>query len=125
VTTYYGGLLDDPARESVSLHLMLAESSKHSATKLLHPRAFPSAQWYDRVLLKEFDPKTTLYFVVSDDPDLAADFMASFGDLVNFVILRENSVVSLHLMSRCTHHVLTSSTLSFWGGSRVSCLPPD
>lgn len=31
------------------------------------------------------------------------------------VYIDENSVMSLRLMSLCTHHILTSSTLSFWG----------
>jgi ABC-type dipeptide/oligopeptide/nickel transport system permease subunit len=34
---------------------------------------------------------------------------------VRFYIVRENQVMSLHMMSRCKHHILTSSTLSFWG----------
>jgi len=41
----------------------------------------------------------------------SAHFLRRF----NYVIIDESSVVSVRLMSLCTHHVLTSSTLSFWG----------
>jgi hypothetical protein len=124
VSLYYGKLLDDPVLRPVSLHLMLSESNK-SKTKMINQRSFPSPQWYDRVLLREFDHETTLFFVISDDANLAERFMTSFGETLNFIVLRENSVVALHIMSRCQHHILTSSTLSFWGWTSSLCVLHD
>ena len=33
---------------------------------------------------------------------------------LEYLVIDENSVVALHLISLCKHHVITSSTYSFW-----------
>ncbi len=112
--SYYGHLFRDTAVETVSLHLMLSAAGR-SKTKMINDRAFPTLLWYEKVLLTEFKPSEAFFVVVSDDPELAAPFMKKFEPAIKYIIVRENSVVALHLMNRCVHHVLTSSPLSFWG----------
>ena len=42
---------------------------------------------------------------------------------LNYMMIDETSVVALHLIGRCTHHILTSSTFSFWSPRRAIHTP--
>lgn len=68
--------------------------------------------------MKEFDSETSLYVVFSDDNAKAKELFqahAAKDPRLQFVVVDDNAAASLLLMSLCKHHVLTSSTLSFWG----------
>lgn len=65
---------------------------------------------------KIFDKNKVHYIVFSDNNERAAQFMnplTQYGH--SWTLVDENVVVSIQLMAMCNHHILTSSTLSFWG----------
>eukprot|EP00042_Codosiga_hollandica_P036866 m.285776 g.285776 ORF g.285776 m.285776 type:complete len:365 (+) comp54978_c0_seq8:1501-2595(+) len=116
VQAYYGAYLEGE-RETVSLHLRLGYAGE-ADTVLLGVRLFPSAAWYQNIFEREFNFLKVIYIVVSDDPVRARAFMQPIKARLpglRFKIIQDNVAVALHVMSRCKHHVLTSSTLSFWG----------
>eukprot|EP00045_Choanoeca_perplexa_P005851 m.48926 g.48926 ORF g.48926 m.48926 type:complete len:258 (-) comp13332_c0_seq2:163-936(-) len=122
-TKMYGDWLDkefgSPTEtwlEPVSLHLRYGYSGEPAAN-LLEDRRFPPLGFYDHVFGETFRGRNVRYLVFSDDVVRAQQFMrqqALKHDL-EYAVVDEDVVVSTHIMSRCQHHVLTSSTLSFWG----------
>eukprot|EP00048_Salpingoeca_helianthica_P020693 m.247492 g.247492 ORF g.247492 m.247492 type:complete len:360 (-) comp51358_c0_seq1:23-1102(-) len=114
IDAFYNDIWASPL-ETVSLHLRFGYSGE-PATGLLNDRQFPPKSFYNRVFEKEFNRRAVLYVVLADDVKRAEEFMsplAAYG--FHYRIVDDNSVVSLRVMARCRHHVLTSSTLSFWG----------
>eukprot|EP00730_Choanoeca_flexa_P018860 TRINITY_DN9192_c0_g1_i1.p1 TRINITY_DN9192_c0_g1~~TRINITY_DN9192_c0_g1_i1.p1 ORF type:complete len:367 (+),score=71.13 TRINITY_DN9192_c0_g1_i1:101-1201(+) len=124
VTKMYGDLLDpamaDPTEtvwcEPVSLHLRYGYKGE-PAQNLLDDRKFPPLAFYDHVFSRTFTGAPVRYLVFSDDVGTATRFMRQQAAKHNlsYLVVDENVLVSTLLMSRCKHHVLTSSTLSFWG----------
>jgi hypothetical protein len=121
VTFLYGDWVGTEAqrpqgRESVSVHLRHGYGGEPAAG-LLEVRRFPSDAFYDRVFGTVFDAKRVRYLVFSDNNAAALAFMRRFAarHSLEWHLVDENVAVSTHLMARCQHHVLTSSTLSFWG----------
>ncbi|EDQ86521.1 uncharacterized protein MONBRDRAFT_28212 [Monosiga brevicollis MX1] len=120
----YGDLLDPLLASAagtrwkipVSLHLRYGYSGE-PAQNLLEDRRMPTLGFYQRVFEEMFDAREVRYLVFSDNPAKARSFMAEQATLYNFewLLVDENVLVSLYIMSQCQHHVLTSSTLSFWG----------
>ncbi|EGD74307.1 hypothetical protein PTSG_06316 [Salpingoeca rosetta] len=106
------------ALQTVSLHLRLGYAQE-PAKKLLEGRRLPPTSFYERVFTREFDADRTLYLVFSDNNVKAQAMMDEFARSVpgglQFVVVEEDVVHSVAMMARCQHHVLTSSTLSFWG----------
>jgi hypothetical protein len=83
------------------------------APELMTERGLPELAYFDAALRLFPDHR---FLVFSDDVPRARVFLAplhSSGVRLRFI--EENVVVSLALMARCRHHILTSSTLSFWG----------
>ena len=114
ISVYYSDLWDSPL-ETVSMHLRFGYKGE-PATALLDEREFPPKTFYSRVMEREFDREKVLYVIIADDVTRARAFvkpLTSYG--FHFRIVDDSSVVSLRVMARCKHHVLTSSTLSFWG----------
>ena len=110
---YYGRLLAGP-REAVSLHLRLGYRGE-PAMPLLRDRRFPSAAWLSKVVQSEFGRDQTAFLVFSDNAQLATLLVSQYVEAgYNMTVIDENPAVSLYLMSRCMHHVLTSSSFSFW-----------
>ena len=114
---YGDWLRSGAAREPVSLHLRLGYAGE-PASGLLRDRRLPPEDFYQRVFDDVLGTADKLYLVFSDNPDKARAMMqayeAQFPGL-RWQLVDENVLTSIHLMARCTHHVLTSSTLSFWG----------
>lgn len=112
----YGDIFRDTSRESVSVHLRLGYDGE-PATDLLVERRFPPDMFYVDVFTRVFNPDKVRYLVFSDDPRKARTFMDKFAVRygLTYDVADENVLVTLELMARCKHHVLTSSTLSFWG----------
>jgi hypothetical protein len=114
VDAYYRDIWMSPL-ETISVHLRFGYGGE-PATGLLDERKFPPKSFYSRIMEKFFERSKVLYVVVADDIKKARAFMAPLSRYgFNYRIVDDNSVVSVHVMSRCKHHVLTSSTLSFWG----------
>jgi hypothetical protein len=101
--------------ETVSVHLRLGYKGEPSLD-LLAGRAQPTLDWFSRVMRSQFAPASSLFLIFSDNVELASNAMLPLRKVgLHIVIMHENSVTTLELMSRCKHHILTSSTLSFWG----------
>ena len=110
----YGHLLSGP-RETVSVHFRFGGNSE------VDPRIFklmqqPSISWYTHVMQTEFHGNVVFL--------LFADDQAKLQELINrsqviqglsTLIIHEDFAHSLLLMTRCTHHIATTSTFSFWG----------
>ena len=120
ITFMYGDLLaggQDRSREPISLHFRLGYEHE-PAKALVRSRNLPPTAFYDRVFTREFDVSTALYLVFSDNPEKAHGMMREHASRVpglTYVVIDEDVVHTVAMMARCKHHVLTSSTLSFWG----------
>jgi hypothetical protein len=115
VSTYYAHVLRVPRKQTVSLHLRLGYAGEPSQD-LLDYRTKPSWQWYMHVMMRVFEPEDVHYVVLADDADQAEQRMLPMrAHGISYTVVHDNVVVCLHLMTLCTHHVLSSSTLSFWG----------
>eukprot|EP00049_Salpingoeca_infusionum_P020560 m.364415 g.364415 ORF g.364415 m.364415 type:complete len:379 (-) comp26957_c0_seq1:177-1313(-) len=115
-TYKYGDILFG-SKQTVSLHLRMGYSHEPAAA-LLKDRKFPPASFYDTILSTSIPLKVSTVLVFSDDNDKARTFMENLKTKhkdLDYTIIDENVVMSLELMTRCHHHILTSSTLSFWG----------
>ena len=84
---------------------------------MLSDRRFPPLGFYDHVFGEVFRGRHVRYLVFSDDVVRAHRFLRqqALKHGIEYEVIDENVVVSTHVMSLCQHHVLTSSTLSFWG----------
>eukprot|EP00041_Stephanoeca_diplocostata_P028987 m.843500 g.843500 ORF g.843500 m.843500 type:complete len:464 (+) comp23473_c1_seq1:373-1764(+) len=109
----YDDVLFNATHASVSVHVRLGYS-KEPATNLLKERAFPPKVFLENA----FDSlgKSKIFLIFSDNVARAKTLLAPVSNSgFPLVYIEENSVMSLRLMSMCMHHILTSSTLSFWG----------
>lgn len=109
----YWHLLTNATAESVSVHVRLGYSQE-PASNLLTERKFPPKVFIQTAF--ERLGKNKLFLVFADDPFRARRELQPVEKAgYNLIYIDENSVMSLKLMSMCKHHILTSSTLSFWG----------
>jgi hypothetical protein len=114
---YGDWLAPDAAREPVSLHLRLGYSGE-PATDLLRDRRLPPGDFYADIFGDVLGTSNKLYLVFSDNPPKARQVMQGYESRfpgLRWELIDENVLTSIHIMARCKHHVLTSSTLSFWG----------
>eukprot|EP00042_Codosiga_hollandica_P012826 m.29104 g.29104 ORF g.29104 m.29104 type:complete len:349 (+) comp40412_c0_seq8:31-1077(+) len=112
---FYGKYFEDSSIETVSIHLRLGYEGEPSPGRL-SGRTFPPEDWLASVASKMFAGSKYLFLVFSDNISRAREVtqpLVSAGRRVVYV--DDTVVVSLHLMSLCQHHVLTSSAISFWG----------
>lgn len=66
-------------------------------------------------MFAEFDRDAVVFLVASDNNRRAMEMLYPMRDEgFRFVLVDENVVTTVRLMARCQHHILTSSTLSFW-----------
>eukprot|EP00043_Microstomoeca_roanoka_P007029 m.68040 g.68040 ORF g.68040 m.68040 type:complete len:389 (-) comp13664_c0_seq2:115-1281(-) len=119
ISLVYGDLLSGgpDRRDTVSVHLRLGYDHE-PAKGLLADRSLPPDGFYTRIFSREFQPDRTLYLIFSDNNARATSIMHSLASSIaglKYQIIDENVVYSVAMMARCKHHVLTSSTLSFWG----------
>eukprot|EP00042_Codosiga_hollandica_P028011 m.144202 g.144202 ORF g.144202 m.144202 type:complete len:415 (-) comp52656_c0_seq21:42-1286(-) len=139
VRLFYGAYFRNPEMETVSVHLRLGYPGEPSPTGLA-ARTFPQLSWFRHVITTRFDSSRTKYvfLVFSDNVELAREVCVqpSFAHSgihltqsfflsqalkplqengAHITIIEENIVATLHLMSICKHHILTSSTIAFWG----------
>ncbi len=86
---------------------------------LIAERTHASLNWYQRLFKNEFDATRTMFLVFSDNVPRATKFMDLFKKnltlKLQFTIVDEpNYAAAMHAISLCKHHVLSSSTFSFW-----------
>lgn len=100
-------------KETCSVHLRLGYSSE-PAKVLVKDRAFPPKHFL-QTALERIGPAVT-FVIFADDLNTARKMLEPAEQAgYSFVYVDENVVMSVRLMSLCKHHILTSSTLSFWG----------
>eukprot|EP00042_Codosiga_hollandica_P028008 m.144110 g.144110 ORF g.144110 m.144110 type:complete len:404 (-) comp52656_c0_seq10:42-1253(-) len=117
VRLFYGAYFRNPEMETVSVHLRLGYPGEPSPTGLA-ARTFPQLSWFRHVITTRFDSSRTKYvfLVFSDNVELAREALKPLQENgAHITIIEENIVATLHLMSICKHHILTSSTIAFWG----------
>lgn len=78
------------------------------------------------VIKENSDFETRRVFIFSDDIEWCKNSQF-FSSIPNVVFVDEDEVVSLYLMSMCTHHIIANSTFSWWGaylsGSKNVVMP--
>ncbi|EDQ92207.1 uncharacterized protein MONBRDRAFT_6001 [Monosiga brevicollis MX1] len=99
--------------ETVSVHMRIGYANETDPDALAQRRLPPSA-FYRHVFKQRFSRRTTIYLVFSDNPQEATWRLRAFRG-IKFRVVDANAITSLVLMTMCHHHVLTTSTLSFWG----------
>ena len=110
---------------TVSVHLRVGYSGEPAAGNL-QERGFPPLQYFVEAFAsivggKDTDTvgngKTATTFLIFADDVAKAQAqlkpLASQG--YSMVYIEENVVTSVRMMAMCKHHIMTSSTLSFWG----------
>ena len=126
----YGDVLQQ--RTTVSLHLRLGyagepdkqnvQSRRSAVPKRCALRAArragalptPRASFLQRAM-DMFAGNDTVFAVFSDNLEQAAELLAPAMKVHSVVLVDEGPVVSLRFMSLCRNHILSSSTLAFWG----------
>ena len=115
----YFHVLNGP-KETVSVHFRVGGDTEPADVyfnAVARYRAFPSVAWYRRIMLTEFRPGRTLFLVFADNVPVVRDMLLrEFGDMAgHIIVVDEDFVSSMLLMSLCKHHIGTVSTFSFWG----------
>jgi hypothetical protein len=111
----YGSRLSS-GHGTVSVHLRVGYDGEPDAAGLnARPGGFPRLGFFQRAL-ESFASEVT-FFVFADDVVKAKGLLSKLegSDGFKLVFVDENVATSVKMMSLCQHHVLTSSTLSFWG----------
>ena len=120
----YGDLLSGEAT-TVSVHLRVGYSGEPAAGNL-RERGFPPFEYFAEAFAliggiggmdsNEENRGHTTYLIFADDIDTAKSQLGPLSDKgYSMVYVGENVVTSVRMMSMCKHHIMTSSTLSFWG----------
>jgi Glycosyl transferase family 11 len=103
-------VIDDPA--AVAVHFRRGDYVANPQTYAFH--GVLGREYYRRALVHVEDRVPNPVFVAfSDDPDwVEREFVSDF-DLK--VVRGGDAFQELHLMSRCSHHVIANSSFSWWG----------
>eukprot|EP00911_Craspedida_sp_UC1_P002239 UC1_evm2s1704 len=118
IDAYYGHVLGrgESDAATTSLHIRMGYDGEPSQS-LLSERTSPPHHYYSSALRIISKERVGHILVFCDDCKKAraiVSMLESEGHTLS--IVRESNVVaSLALMTRCKNHILTSSTLSFWG----------
>eukprot|EP00730_Choanoeca_flexa_P017935 TRINITY_DN8691_c0_g1_i2.p1 TRINITY_DN8691_c0_g1~~TRINITY_DN8691_c0_g1_i2.p1 ORF type:complete len:409 (+),score=24.52 TRINITY_DN8691_c0_g1_i2:58-1227(+) len=109
---------------TISVHLRLGYAGEESV-KYLQARPSPPARYFGYALISAFVdlPPPVRFLVLSDNPQAARRLLTqqlryTRNDLpagFEVVVLEADLLESLHIMTKCDHHVLAASTFSFWG----------
>lgn len=95
--------------DTISLHLRMG--SDHD---FMQPDTVPPS-WVQKKL-EDLIEEDTRVLVFSDNLGRARKMIESFDMPVwRFIYIDEDAYVCMELMSRCNKHILSNSTLSFWG----------
>ena len=102
----------------VSVHMRLGYNGEPNAKHILE-RASPRLGYYVEAMIKTLGDLTgpVRYLVFADDAVRAQSMLASAPALnsLDVVVMNVNMFSGLYLMTQCQHHVLATSTFSFWG----------
>ena len=102
----YGGLF----KNSISLHLRMGGGRQDNFFDI---KLIPE-EWVIKILNNESEGHKVLVF--SDNLESAKNFVNKLGfPKEKFVYIDEDPYIAVHMMSMCDKHILSNSTLSFWG----------
>jgi hypothetical protein len=111
---YYGHIFRPGALQTVSVHLRLGYDHEPSM-QMLEERGLPPHSFYEEAF-ESFDRKNVVFLIFSDNLERSRQMLAPMQRYqYKLLFIDENVVMSIRLMALCNHHILTSSTLSFWG----------
>jgi hypothetical protein len=113
----YGDLIGASSmyQHTVSVHLRLGYAAEPDVGSLRW-RSFPTNSWFEHVMSTQFFPSITVFLVFSDNMPKARELLKPLIQRgLNIEFIDENIITSMYIMSQCRHHILTSSTASFWG----------
>ena len=105
INYHYGELFD----KSISLHLRMGGGRQDflEISKI-------SSEWVDGIIREYGEGYRVLVF--SDNIEKAKYFIDEMGyPKQKFVFIDEDPYIAVHMMSMCDRHILSNSTLSFWG----------
>lgn len=102
---HYGELL----KKSISLHLRMGGGRQD-----FHEIPTVPPEWVKGILDEYDDGHKVLVF--SDNIERSKYFIEELGyPKQKFVLVDEDPYIAVHMMSMCDMHILSNSTLSFWG----------
>lgn len=103
-------------KPSVALHVRFFEDPSKSANSVINKG---SSDYYSKAIKKmEGLVRGAHYYVFSDKPDLARDYIPLSDDRVSIITNNKgdkNAYADLWLMSKCNHFIIANSTFSWWG----------
>eukprot|EP00045_Choanoeca_perplexa_P001230 m.18468 g.18468 ORF g.18468 m.18468 type:complete len:410 (+) comp10813_c0_seq1:86-1315(+) len=112
----YGDLLTNVT--AISVHMRLGYHGEEDPNALA-ARPSPEMNYYVHAMARLLGdiPAPTRYLIFADDVDKAEELLTNAPELsmLDMVIIPVNVIGALHLMTLCQHHVLATSSLSFWG----------
>ena len=96
------------SKGTISLHLRMGNDNDFI------PPVVPNIEWYHNVLKSQLDDRQILVFT---DNKSKSSFLLNKLDIPKSQItfIDEDPHISMIMMSRCDKHILSNSTLSFWG----------
>lgn len=114
VTTQYHDYLHGD-RTPVSLHFRLGGAAEVDKD-VFNRNKQTDAAWYLSVITTQFDLNQVMFLVFSDDIPVAVSILQGFNiPSMKYVMIDDDFVNSMLLMSLCTHHICAPSTFSYWG----------
>jgi hypothetical protein len=103
---------------AVSIHMRLGYHGEEDPNALAS-RPSPTMDYYIHALTKILGdlPPPVRYLVFADDMPRAQFLLDAAPELadLDIVMMPVNMISGLYLMAKCQHHVLATSSLSFWG----------
>lgn len=102
---HYGSFFSKP---TISLHLRLGNDNDFISPIV------PPIEWYESVLSSKLNEEQILVFT---DNEKMSRFLLNKLDIPKSQItfISEDPHISMLMMSKCNKHILSNSTLSFWG----------
>lgn len=105
INTNYGELF----KNSISLHLRMGGGRQD-----FQNIPMVTTEWVQNILNEYSNNHNVLVF--SDDIEKSKDFVSELEyNKQKFVFIDEDPYIAVHMMSMCDMHILSNSTLSFWG----------
>jgi hypothetical protein len=102
--------LTDGPKSLISLHIRRGDYTENNGTQYVLPISY-----YQRAL-RNFDPKTSVAVVFSDDiPDCRNVLPKKFPNWTFYFVDAGEDWSDLYLMSLCDHNIIANSSYSWWG----------
>lgn len=102
---HYSNIFKKP---TTSLHLRMGNDNDFISPIV------PPIEWYNNILSSESSENQILIF--TDNQKMSSNLLKKLDiPKSNFIFIDEDPHISMIMMSKCDKHILSNSTLSFWG----------